>query len=258
VVGLLPSQRFVRTFGIETMLDVTHSFSRRLQLSVAGGIQRSGGLGHDAVAVLPFQVGPQANASLAWAADRYNSITLLGSVSASRFSNGLTSVLSNVQAGWTFHASAHTVFDAATGLVLVHSSGNNASAGGTYGSGLLGVGWDLPLAQQRALRISLRARASPGVDRLTALAFQTIRADGLAELTEGPLRLGASGSEAHVISGAGAGADDLRFEGRSSWVFASQWTTEIAVGGAWTNQLPFTGWQGQARVGVRWGDRGSF
>src|ERR1700682_6480457 len=31
----LPSQRFVRTLGVETMLDLTHAFSRRPQLPVA-------------------------------------------------------------------------------------------------------------------------------------------------------------------------------------------------------------------------------
>ena len=63
VVGQLPSQRFVRTLGIDTMLELTHAFSRRVQLAVAGGMERGGGLGHDAVAALPIQVGPKANAS---------------------------------------------------------------------------------------------------------------------------------------------------------------------------------------------------
>jgi hypothetical protein len=40
VVGRLPSERFVRTLGVETMLEITHAFSRRLQLSVAGGAFR--------------------------------------------------------------------------------------------------------------------------------------------------------------------------------------------------------------------------
>jgi hypothetical protein len=258
VAGLLPSHRFVRTLGVETMLDLTHAFSRRLLLSVAGGVQRSGGLGHEAAQVLPFQVGPRANASLAWVADRSNALTLLASASTSRFSNGFTSVLSDVQAGWTLRASAHTLLDAAAGLTLIHSSGADTSSGGAYGSGMLGVGWDLPMAPQRTLLTSLRARLSPGIDRLTALAIQTVRAEGVAELREGRLRLGVSGSRARAISGAGAGADDLRFEARSSWIFTAQWSTEIEVGGARTNQLPFTGWQGQAWVGLRWGDRGSF
>jgi hypothetical protein len=99
VVGLLPLQRFVRTLAIEMVLDLTHAFSRRLQLSVAAGLQRSGGIGHDAVQVLPFQVGPLATASLSWAADRANTVTLLASGSESRFSIGLTSALANFQAG---------------------------------------------------------------------------------------------------------------------------------------------------------------
>jgi len=45
-------KRFVRTLGVESMLDLTHGFSRRCD-AVAAGIQRSGGLGHEAVSVLP-------------------------------------------------------------------------------------------------------------------------------------------------------------------------------------------------------------
>ena len=71
----LPSQRFVRTLGVETMLDLTHAFSRRPQLPVAAGLQRGGGVGHDAVSALPFQMGPQAAASLGRAADRTNTIS---------------------------------------------------------------------------------------------------------------------------------------------------------------------------------------
>jgi len=37
LVGPLPARRFVRTLGVETMLDMTHAFSRRLELSVGAG-----------------------------------------------------------------------------------------------------------------------------------------------------------------------------------------------------------------------------
>ena len=272
VAGLLPAQRFVRTLGVETMLDLTHAFSHRLQLSVAAGLQRSGGVGHDAVSVLPFQVGPQATASLSWAADRTNTITLLAAASESRFSSGtflasasgsrsssgLTSVLSSLEPGWTLRASSHTVVDAAAGLVLVRSSGPDFFSRGIYGSGTLGAAWDLLMAPQRALRTSLRLRLVPGVDRLTALAILAARAEGNAELTQGRLRLGAFASEGHIISGAGVGADDLRLEARSSWAVAHGWALESRMGAAWTNQLLFTGWQFQALVGVHWVDRGSF
>ena len=53
----LPSQRFVRTLGIDTMVELTHAFSRRLQLAVAAGIERGAGW-HDAVAVLAIQASP--------------------------------------------------------------------------------------------------------------------------------------------------------------------------------------------------------
>jgi hypothetical protein len=258
VGGLLPTQRFVRTLGVETMLDLTHAFSRRLQLSVAAGLQRSGGVGHDAISVLPFQVGPQATASLSWAADRTSTITLLASASESRFSSGPTSVFSNLETGWTLRASSHTVLDAAAGLVLVRSSGPDFSSQGTYGSGALGAAWDLPMAPQRALRTSLRLRLVPGVDRFTAQSILAARAEGNAELTEGRLRLGAFGSEGHIISGTAVGADDLRLEARSSWAAAHGWAVEARMGAARTNQLLFTGWQFQALVGLYWADRGSF
>jgi hypothetical protein len=272
VVGLLPARRFVRTLGVEAMLDLTHVFSRRLQLSVAAGLQRSGGVGHDAVSVLPFQVGPQATASLSWAADRTNAITLLASASESRFSSGtlvtsasesqsssgVTSVFSSLEMGWTRRASPHTVLDAAAGLVLVRSSGPDFFSRGTYGSGALGASWDLRMAPQRALRTSLRLRLVPGVDRFTALAILAARAEGNAELTEGRLRLGVSAAEGHIISGAAVGADDLRLETRSSWTVSHGWALEARMGAARTNQLLFTGWQFQAAVGLAWADRGSF
>jgi hypothetical protein len=255
LVGPLPARRFVRTLGVETMLDMTHAFSRRLELSVGAGVQRSGGIGHDAVSVLPFQVGPQATASLTWVADRRTTLTFLGSGSESRFSNGFTSVLSSLEADWRFRASPHTLLDAAGGLALVRSSGPDFSSRGTYGSGALGAAWDLPMAPQRALRTSLHLRLLPGVDRVTALAILAIRADGNAELTDGRLRLGVSGSQGHILSGSALGADDLRLEARSSWD-AHGWAPEVRMGAARTNQLPFAGWQFQALVGLRWADQG--
>jgi len=57
IVGQLPSRRFVRTLGIDTMVELTHAFSRRLQLAVAAGIERGAGW-HDAVAVLAIQASP--------------------------------------------------------------------------------------------------------------------------------------------------------------------------------------------------------
>ena len=256
LVGPLPARRFVRTLGVETMLDMTHAFSRRLELSVGAGVQRSGGIGHDAVSVLPFQVGPQATASLTWVADRRTTLTFLGSGSESRFSNGITSVLSSLEADWRFRASRHTLLDAAGGLMVVRSWGPDFSSRGTYGSGALGAAWDLPVAPQRALRTSLRLRLVPGVDRVTALALLAVRAEGNAELTEGRLRLGVSGSEGHIISGAALGADELRLEARSSWVAAHGWAPEVRMSAARTNQLPFAGWQFQALVGLRWADQG--
>jgi hypothetical protein len=253
----LPSQRFVRTLDFEMMLDLTHAFSRRLQLSMAGGLHRSGGVGHDAMSVLPFQVGPQGNASLTWIADRVNSIALRVSASESRFSIGRTSLLSDLEGVWTLRAYPHVLLDATGGLALVHSSGSGSSAGGAYGAGAAGVAWDVPVAPQRALRTSLRLRLLPGVDRFTALAIQTVRAEGSAELTEGRLRLGVTGWQGHVVSGPSAGADELRLEARSSWSVALSWSLDGAVSAAHTNQLPFAGWQAQALVGLRWADRGS-
>jgi hypothetical protein len=263
IVARLPPQRFVRTLGIETMLDLTHAFSRRLQLSATAGLQRSGGVGHYAVEVLPFQVGPMATFSLSWAADRANTLKLLASASGSRFSIARTTVLSDLETDWTLHAFSHTMLDAAAGFTFLRSSGPDSSgldssSTAVYPSGMLGVAWDLPRTPQSALRASLRVRVAPGVDRLTALAIQTIRTEARGELTEGPLRLAVSGAQGHAISGAGAGYDDLRLETRASWVVARNWSLEGGFGAARTNQLFFTGWQVQALVGLRWDDRGSF
>jgi hypothetical protein len=95
------------------------------------------------------------------------------------------------------------------------------------------------------------------VDRFTALAIQTVRAEGSAELTEGRLRLGVTGWQGHVVSGPSAGADEARLEARSSWSVALSWSLDGAVSAAHTNQLPFAGWQAQALLGLRWADRGS-
>jgi len=251
---LLPSQRFVRTLGLEMMLDLTHAFSPRTRLSVSGGVQRSGGEGHDAVTVYPFQVGPQATASLAWAADRVNSITLTASGSESRFSIGTTSVLSNLEAGWTLRALPHLLFDASAGLTGVYSFGQGASSSGVYGAGAVGAAWDLPV---RTVRTSLRLRLLPGLDPFTALASQTLRAEGAVEWTQGRLRLGVTVAQGHVVSGAGAGANELRLETRASWRAARGFDLYGGMSAAWTNQLPFAGWQAQALLGLRWADRGS-
>jgi hypothetical protein len=263
IVARLPPQRFVRTLGIETMLDLAHRFSRRLQLSATAGLQRSGGIGHEGVGALPFQVGPTATVSLSWAADRANTLKLLAAASESRFSIGRTTVLSDLETDWTLHALSHTMLDAAAGITFLSSSGLDSSgvdssSSGAYPSGTIGVVWDLPRSPQSALRASLRFRLAPGVDRLTALAIQTIRAEGRAELTQGPLRVGASAAQGHAVSGIGAGADDLRLETRASWIVAPGWSLEGGFGAARTNQLFFAGWQLQALVGVRWDDRGSF
>ena len=96
------------------------------------------------------------------------------------------------------------------------------------------------------------------MDRFTALAIQTVRGEGTAELTEGRLRLGATASEARVISGVGEGADELRLEARSSWIAARGWSVESGLGAAWTNQAPFVGWQVQGYLGLRWAAQGLF
>ena len=257
-VGLLPPQRFVRTLGVEMMLDLAHAFSRRLQLLVTAGMQRGGGLGHEAVSVLPMQVGLQGTASLTWAADRASTLTLRASAAENRFSIDRSSVLSDVSAGWTVRAAPHTLADAAAGLVFVRTAGEDVSSTGIYGSGTLGVGWDLPLTPQRALRSSVRLRLTPGVDRFTALAIQMVRAEGAVELAGSRLQVGISSSEGHAVGGVGAGADDFRLEGRTSWIALRGWSLEGALSAARTNQPPFAGWQAQALVGLRWADRGSF
>jgi hypothetical protein len=208
--------------------------------------------------VFPFQVGPLATATLTWAADRTNTLKLLGSASENRFSIGRNSLLSEVSAAWTVRTTPHTLADASAGFVFVRTSGEDSSSAGLYGSGALGVGWDVPLTPQRAVRSSLRVRLSPGVDRFTALAVQIVRAEGAVDLAGSRLRVGVSGSEGHAIGGAGAGADDLRFGTRISWIALHGLTLEGGLSAARTNQPPFAGWQAQALLGLRLADRGSF
>jgi len=57
---------------------------------------------------------------------------------------------------------------------------------------------------------------------------------------------------------AGAGADEVRLEARASWLAARGFNLYAGMSAAWTNQLPFAGWQAQALLGLRWADRGSF
>jgi len=257
VVGQLPSQRFVRTLGLQTMFDLTHTFSRRLELSVAAGIQRTGGLGHEAVSVLPFLVGTQATVSLAWAADRVNTVTVRWSGAESRFSIDRLSVFSDLSSSWTHRASPRTVLDATAGLVFIHSSSadptspTEPASHAFYGEGSAGAAWNVLIARQSALRTSLHLRLLPGVDRFTGLAIQTILADGAAEWTEGRWGFGLTGSEARVISGASDGADELRLQARASWTVRG-WSMIGGAGAAWTNQVGFAGWQFQALLGLRW------
>jgi len=257
VVGQLPPQRFVRTLGVDTMLDMTHDFSRRLHVTLVAAVQRSGGVGHEAVSVLPFQVRTQATASLAWAADRTNAVTIRWSGSHSRFSIDATSVLTGMEASWTSRASPRTTLDAGAGLVFVHSSRTEVESEAVYGAGAAGLAWSIPVAPQRALRTAFHLRLVPGIDQFTALAVQTIGADAAAEFTQGALRFGLTGSGTRIISGVSDGADQLHFEARSSWT-AHSWSLEGGIGAARTNQLAFAGWAVQALVGLRWTASGWF
>jgi hypothetical protein len=189
----LPSQRFVRTLVVDTMLELAHAFSRRLRLSVGAGFRRSGGAGHAAIQILPYQVGPQATAGLTWDAHRTNAFSLVATVAESRFADQRFIVLSNVLAGWRLRASRQVVFDAAAGGALFRMSDRQLVS---YPAGSLGLAWEPPPGIGRDLRASLHVRLSPGINPFTEEATEMLRGEANAELSEGRLRIAVEGTDA--------------------------------------------------------------
>ncbi len=268
-IARLPSQRFVHTLQLESTLGVTHRFSRRLQVSLAAGAVRSGGIGHDGVQAVPIQVGPQARAALAFITDPSGSnFVLSATTSQSRFSTGRDSLLSNLQAGWALRSSREMLLDAAAGAGWVRSYGEGGATQAMYPAAGLGATWEPALARQRALHLSLRFNLVPGVDRFTALATETLRVDQAVELSDSRLRVGLVAWEVRAVSGVSpagevrwslsGGAEELHVLARSSWAAAEEWSIQGELGAAWTNQVPFAGWQGLASVGLRWTGMGWF
>jgi len=255
--GLLPRQRFVRTLTLDVTADVHHHFSRRLDFVSTAGVQRSGGLGEEAVAVIPIQRGFLGTASLAWTADRDTQIALQANGSATRFSLGRDSLLSEMQAVWTDRPSRQVRSDVSAGAALIHTEGDGVSEAHAYGSGAAGLRWDLPLSPRQGLSTAVHGRLLPAIDRLTGLAVQSLRGDGTAELVDGPRRFGIGASGGRALSGVSAGAEDVRLDARVSWALSPAFVAEAAYVAAWTNQPPFLGWQKQVYVGFRWAGAGA-
>lgn len=255
---VLPSIPFVHTLGINSQLELSHAFSRRLQLSVSVGVQRSGGVGHDAVQVVPFQVGPQGSASLTWAADRNNSLSLLAAGSETRFFNfRRTSILSSLQAGWKTRATREISLDAATGVAWIRSADAENVSRDVLFSGAAAAELDVPVGPQRFVRGSVRTVILPGVDGLTGLASETLRVDASASFSAGSLGVTISASRGRVMRGPYAGASDLRLEALCAWTASRAWRIEGGANATQTNQLPFVGWQSLLFLRFRWNATGS-
>jgi len=250
----LPSQRFVSTLALETMLDLSHGFSSRLRLSTRAGFRRSGGLGFDAVRVLPRQVGPAATARVEWDATRTSLLSIVADVAEHRFSARQFSALSSVLAGWTIHTSRQVVVEAAAGGAVFRSLDSQLTA---YPAALVGLAVENHPREDRVLRGSLRARLSPAVNPFVEQVTEALRGEAVAELSDGRLRILAEGSSGYAVRGADRGARDVRIGARSGWALTRTWSIEGGLRTAWTNQSFFRGWQSEAFVGLRWGNAGA-
>jgi hypothetical protein len=107
------------------------------------------------------------------------------------------------------------------------------------------------------LRGSLRVRLAPGINPFTEEATETLRGEANAEFSEGRLRIAVEGTDAYAVRGAYRGARDYRLGVRSFWSLTRVWSLEGGLRAAWTNQVPFRGWQSEAFIGLRWADTGA-
>lgn len=251
--GLLPAQRFAHTLSVGTGLGLEHSFFRGLQLRLGADFQRSGGVGHDAVQVLPIQTLEQATGVLSWTVNHANAGYLRTSVSEARFSTGRSAILSGVQLGWSLLAFRELRLEGGAGTSIARSSvEGGVRMHENYLNGALRVRWD----SGRRLGASVGASYAPGIDRVSGLPFQGVSADATLEASFRRLRLLATGARGRVISGAAAGTQNFRLEARASWKVSSAWSAESSLGAAKTNQAVIAGWQYQLAVGLRWAGGG--
>jgi hypothetical protein len=250
----------VDTLNLESMLELEHKFSPLLRLSTRAGFRRGGGLGSEATQILPRQAGPAATARLDWDADRINRLSLVADAEQHRFSatpsnpSG-SSTLSNVLAGWTVHTSRQVAVDAAGGAAVFRGPTGGSTA---YPAGTLGVAVEGHPREDRTLRGSLRARLLPVINPFVEDVTVAVRGEAMAELSDGRLRVVAEGSSGTAVQGAASGSRDIRLGARSIWALTRTWSVEGGLRSAWTNQVPFVGWQTEAFVGIRWGDSGPF
>jgi len=250
--GLLPAQRFAHTLTVGTGLGLEHSFFRGLQLDLGADFRRSGGVGHDAVQVLPIQTNEQATGVLRWTVNRANVASLRTSVSQARFSIGRSAIFSGLQLAWSFRASRELLLDADVGTTIARTSTDGVVTHEKYLNGGLKVRWD----SGRTLAASVGASYAPGIDRVSGLPFQSVSADATLEASFRRLRLLATGARGRVISGAAAGTQYFRLEARASWKISPAWSAESSLGAAKTNQAVIAGWQYQLAAGLRWAGGG--
>jgi hypothetical protein len=250
----LPSQRFVSTLALETMLDLSHRFSSRLRFSTRAGFRRSGGLGYDAVRVLPREMGPAAIARLEWDATRTSLLSVDADVAEHRFSARQFSALSSVLGAWTVHTSRQVVVEAAGGGAVFRSLDGRFTE---YPAAVLGVAVENHPREDRVVRGSVRARLVPAINSFVEQVTETLRGEATAALSDGRFRILVEGSSGYAVRGADRGARDVRFGARSDWALTRTWSIEGGLRTAWTNQTVFRGWQSEAFIGLRFGDAGA-
>ena len=249
----LPSTQLVHTLEVNGSVGVEHAFDGRTRLSITAGFRRYGGVGHEAVQVLPNYTGPEAAAVLGWQVDRRNSVHVSGTVAQYRFVDQHRLMMSNALAFWRGVASRGLTVEAAGGAAVFAGSGVEQVS---YPAGNAGVLWRSP-SPALSLSTSLRAGLFPGVDPVARAATETLRSEANAELSGGRLRVRLEGTGASAVRGANRGAREIRLGLRSLYQFARTWSFDAGVRAAWTNQVPYDGWQSEASIGVRWSDEGS-
>lgn len=99
-LNLPPGSRFVFVQESSSALELEMQATRRLRVLASGSWNVSGGADHDAGLVLPLSRGPQARASLEWAATRLDFLRLETSGFDTRYGNGNRASVANVTGGW--------------------------------------------------------------------------------------------------------------------------------------------------------------
>jgi hypothetical protein len=131
-VGLPPASRFVRVQESNSSLELDLLATRRLRLLASAGWNVSGGADHDAVLSMPLSRGPEARASLEWAATRLDTLRLEATGVDTRYAGADRSTrvsIATLSAGW------RTVPSRSAELSLSAGGGvGHATSSGTLGN----------------------------------------------------------------------------------------------------------------------------